>query len=618
MRFWHLSRCIQSASVLLAAVFALAVPLCAQLQVGDNLSMRLNGTLSTGYNGNYGNVTSSDHSIGVGFTGTLAGYYFNPNFLSFSATPYYNQARDSSGSLSISNSSGVTSQVQLFSGSQFPAQISYSKSYNSEGSFDVPGSANYTTHGNSDSLGLGWSERLVGLPSLSVSFQKTGSHNSIYGSDQSATSTGHSLNFNTNYHLAGFGLGASYYLGESSSEIPQLLVGGQQVTSTTAKDNGYTFAASHRLPWSGAIFANYSSSTVDLDYLGTHSNYTVGNFNSAVSFQPTQKLGMSMGMAYSSNLSGSLTQTLLADGAVVSESTQSPPTHAYTFSGGFGYSAATNLRVQGQIERRTQEYNGVSSGATDYSATASYWHYIFGGRINSAVTLQDASIDGSSQNSLGFNATGTFNRKFGKWGMDASINYAQNVETLLVNYTTSQYGYGGSLRRKWGIVNWSLSAGGGSTGLTGQSGTTSQSKSVSTGLGIGHWANMGASYSESSGNGVLTGGGITSSPVPSPTLPATSVLLYGGKSYSYSIGSTPIHRLTLSASYAHSESNTGNSLGGSTNTTKIFTTLSQYQFRKMYFSAGFSQLTQGFTAAGTVPQTISSFYIGISRWFNFF
>ena len=366
------------------------------------------------------------------------------------------------------------------------------------------------------------------------------------------------------------------------------------------------------------MFADYGSSTVDLSYLGMHSNYTVDNFNSAAALQPTQKLGMSMGMTYSSNLSGSLEQTVLADGGVVSQSAQSPASHAYAFTGGVGYAAATNLRVQGQVERRIQEYQGVSAGANDYTANVSYWHYVLGGRINSSLSLQDATIDGSSQNSLGFNTTTTFNRRFGKWGVDASVNYAQNVQTLLITYTTSQYGYGGSLRRKWGIVNWSLSSGISSTGLTGQSGTTSQSKSVSTGLGIGHWANLGASYSESSGNGILTGGGITSSPVPSPTLPAGSVLLYGGKSYSYSLGSTPIHRLTLSASYAHSESNTGNSLGGSTNTTTILTTLIQYQFRKMYLTGGFSQLTQGFTASGTVPQTISSFYLGISRWFNFF
>ena len=216
----------------------------------------------------YGNLTSSDHSIGVGGTGTVSGYYFNPNFLSFNATPYYDQARDNSTSRSISDSSGVTSQVQLFSGSHFPASISYSKSYNSEGSFNVPGSANFTTHGNSDSLGLGWSEHLEGLPSLSVAFQKTGSQNSIYGSDQSATSSGHSLNFNSSYHLAGFNLGAAYYLGGSSSQVPQLLAGGQQVTSTSATDNGYTFTASHRLPWNGSVFADYGSSTVDTELPG--------------------------------------------------------------------------------------------------------------------------------------------------------------------------------------------------------------------------------------------------------------------------------------------------------------------------------------------------------------
>ena len=375
MRFGKLSRLIQTDSVLLAGVLLLAFPLCAQLQVGNNLNLRLNGTLSAGYNADYGNLTSSDHSFGLGGTGAVSGYYFNPNFLSFNATPYYDQARDNSGSLSISDSSGVTSQAQLFGGSPFPASISYSKAYNSEGSFDVPGAANFTTHGNSDSLGLGWSEHLVGLPSFSVAFQKTGSQSSIYGSDVSATSTGHSLNFNTSYQLAGFGLGAAYYLGGSSSEVPQLLAGGQQLTSTSATDNGYTFTASHRLPWNGSGFADYGSSTVDLTYLGTHSNYTVDNFNSAASFQPTQKLGMSMGMTYSSNLSGSLVQTVIASGGLVSESIQSPASHAYSFTGGVGYAAATNLRVQGQAERRIEDYNGSNLGANDYTANVSYWRY---------------------------------------------------------------------------------------------------------------------------------------------------------------------------------------------------------------------------------------------------
>jgi hypothetical protein len=44
----------------------------------------------------------------------------------------------------------------------------------------------------------------------------------------------------------------------------------------------------------------------------------------------------------------------------------------------------------------------------------------------------------------------------------------------------------------------------------------------------------------------------------------------------------------------------------------------QYQFRKMYFTGGYAQLSQGFSVSGIAPSTVSSFYIGVSRWFNFF
>ena len=82
-----MSRCLQIA--FLAGALLFVVPLFAQLHAGG-FSLSASGTLATSYNGDYGNLTSSDHSIGVGGTGTVAGYYFNPNFLTFNATPYYN------------------------------------------------------------------------------------------------------------------------------------------------------------------------------------------------------------------------------------------------------------------------------------------------------------------------------------------------------------------------------------------------------------------------------------------------------------------------------------------------------------------------------------------------
>ena len=249
--------------------FSIALCRCLpSFRWATTLNLRLNGTLSAGYNGDYGNQTSSDHSIGLGGTGTASGYYYSPNFLAFSATPYYNQARDNSSYRSISDASGVDAQTTLFGGSNFPGSISYSKSYNSEGNYAVPGLANYTTNGSSDTFGISWSEHVPHLPTLSASFQTSGGHNSIYGTGLTADSSSHSFNLNSSYNWKGFGLGASYYTGASNSQFPEILAGEQQVSSTDSTDHGYTFTASHKLPWNGSAFCNYSNQSVNTSYRG--------------------------------------------------------------------------------------------------------------------------------------------------------------------------------------------------------------------------------------------------------------------------------------------------------------------------------------------------------------
>jgi hypothetical protein len=61
----------------------------------------------------------------VNGSATAAGYYYNPNFVSFNLSPYYGQSRANSDSQSISDSSGVNLSTGIFSGSHFPGQISY-------------------------------------------------------------------------------------------------------------------------------------------------------------------------------------------------------------------------------------------------------------------------------------------------------------------------------------------------------------------------------------------------------------------------------------------------------------------------------------------------------------
>lgn len=142
-----------------AGLLLLAWPAAAQLRLGE-ISTSLSGTVSTGYNADYGNLTGSDHGWTLGGVGNLSGSFYNPNFLSFSAGLYLNQSRSNSNFQSISDASGVDLSANIFSGSHFPGSISYSKAYNSEGNYAVPGLANFVTHGNSDTFGISWNENI--------------------------------------------------------------------------------------------------------------------------------------------------------------------------------------------------------------------------------------------------------------------------------------------------------------------------------------------------------------------------------------------------------------------------------------------------------------------------
>jgi hypothetical protein len=84
------------------------------------------------------------------------------------------------------------------------------------------------------------------------------------------------------------------------------------------------------------------------------------------------------------------------------------------------------------------------------------------------------------------------------------------------------------------------------------------------------------------------------------------------------VGTTPIRGLILSAIYAKALSGTNSSSTLSNNNNENMYFLMTYQLRKLNFQAGYSRLVQGFSVAGT-PQTVAgSFFVGISRWFNFF
>ena len=97
------------------------------------------------------------------------------------------------------------------------------------------------------------------------------------------------------------------------------------------------------------------------------------------------------------------------------------------------------------------------------------------------------------------------------------------------------------------------------------------------------------------------------------------MILYGGHSYSFGLGATPMRGLTISASYARALSNTAaDGLSSSNNNNEQLLARITYLVRKIYFQAGYLKLTQGFSEIAGPSAMTSSVYVGLSRWFSFF
>jgi hypothetical protein len=607
---------------LVAAALLLAWPIAAQVKLGE-LSTSMSGTVAPGYSATYGNQTESSHSWGVGGAGTFTGSYYSPNFLNFNVGYYLNQSRANSNFQSITNASGVDITTNVFGGSHYPGSITYSKAYNSEGSYAIPGVGNYVTRGNSDTFGISWSENLPDMPSLSAGFQMGGSKYTVYGSNDTGNNHFRSGNLHSSYNIAGYSLGAFYAIGDSNSLVPKVIVGEAQAETHTGNDN-LGFNASHRLPLQGSISGGYTRSQFNTDYLGASANGTIDVLNAVSVIHPFRRLSVTGTANYSDNLSGQFIQSIVGAGGA-SAQVGAPPSildtsqssNSLDLMGVASYSPTESSQVAVEVERRAQTYLGNSYGVNSYGASGSYTRRLFEGNLNSAASMTANSADNSGQDSLGFTVTEGYSTKVLGWHLNGNFNYAQNVQTLLVTYMNSFYNYSGSARHNWGQVNFSASAAASHTALTNQPGTSNASQSYSSSFGYGKWFTASGGYTKGNGQALITGSGLVPVPVP-PIVPSSLLSMYGGAGYSFGAATTPIKQLLIQASWSRSNSNTASDMLTSWNHNAQFDTLVQYQFRKLSFNSGFARLEQGFSGSATAPQVVSSFYMGASRWFKFF
>jgi hypothetical protein len=574
----------------------------------------LSGDVSVGYTADFGNEVSSDHSWTLGGDANLNGSFYKPSFLSYNASLYLNRSQANSGFQSISDASGVNLAASLFGGSKFPGSISYSKAYNSEGNFAVPGLSNYVTRGNSDALGINWSENLPDAPSFSAGFVMGSNQYSIYGTSEHGESKFHSLNFHSGYSYAGFGMGAYYTTGGGDSLVPQLTTG-EAAEQTHTGDSGYGFNVSHRLPWQGSLSSSLNRSEYSANYLGFRSSGAIDLFNTAAYMHPTAKLSLSANVDYSDNLSGQLYEAIVGAGGTIPGSNTNASSDSLDMMAAAGYTPGHNVQTSLYVERRSQSFEGQTYGDKTFGGSASYSHAFRNGFLSSSLNVNGNIADQTGQEIVGFATMENYSTRLLGWQVNGTFNYSQNAQTLLVTYMNSIYSFSGNARRRWGKVILNGGAAGSRTGLTAQSGTISDNQDYHAGFGYAGLLAASGSYFRSNGQALETGGGLVPIPVP---VPSNLISLYGGHGYSLSLSGSPFKRISIAAAYSNSDSNTSSNGATSANLSNQFNAYTQTQFRKLYFNSGYTRLYQSFSGSGAKPEIVSSFYVGISRWFNFF
>jgi hypothetical protein len=612
-----------SKNVAIAAVFmlALAARASAQASVGE-ARFNLNGAVSAGYNDDYSNFAGSDHSMVFGGNANFSGWYYDPGLVSFDVQPFYNQSRDNSTYQSITSSSGVTASAHFFGGTQYPGSISYATTFNGSGNYSIPGLANYTTHGNNDVLTATWGVHRDDIPSLNFSFSDANSDYSIYGANAAGTLHSDTFSVTSVYQVAGFHLNGGYQYTGLQTLTPEILTG-EPSQHTDTDSNSFSFGVSHSLPLKGSISAAATRLDLSTDLGETAPTYRyntgIDTLTGAINFAPGLHLNVGASTFYTDNLEGTLYNTLLATGVGLSPDEEQESSHDLSFTGYVNYEMpAQHLHLNGFVERQEQTFLGTSFASDSTNGTASYINTLLGGTFNGVLGVTWTSIDTTHQSLLGLNSSVNYQHQVHGWTATAGFGYSQGIQTVLIAYTTSGYNYSASLGRRIRRRSyWGVYAAGARSLLTGQPGSANSSQSYSTSLALSKYS-LSGSYSESTGNALLTSTGLVATPVPLPVITPADVVFFNGKSYSVGLGAHPVHGLTLTAIYAKALSATESNSTYSNNKNENLNFLMTYTVRKLSFLAGYSKLTQGFSISGTPPTMVGSFYVGVSRWFNFF
>lgn len=603
---------IQIAIGCLAGLWWVVQPASAQTELGG-LNMSLNGNLGLGYTGSMADPGQAGHSTNIAGNGYFHGYYYNPNFLSFNVQPTYGRSQDNAESQGIFDGGGVTATANLFTGSHFPGSFGFYDNKNSTGMFGIPGVAGLVTDNNSHGVNVGWSALLPGLPTLSLGFSDGSGSSSIVGADAESHSTHRIYSLRSTYTVAGFNFG-----GGIVHQNLDLNTNGLALTNfaESAKDDTttYSLSAAHKLPWHGYFSTYASRQDYNDSYTGGNNTGTTDNVNTTIGFY--FKVPVTVSLSYTDDLFGSEQQFLNNQGIPFLQTTLSPKSNQFDVNVTSQYNFH-HFGLTGYINHVQQSVAGTSYDLTQYGGTVNYdFSKFIRGLIVSAGVVNTATKDGNQRAALVGNAS--YIRSLRRLEFTGSFSYNQSTSTIGLIYTTSTLGYTGGLRyRLTEHMHWSAGFAGSHTGFAQQAGNGMHNETYDS---VFNWRRFTASgnFTKSNGTSVITANGLLPVPIPQPIIPVGGLSTFDATGKGGGIGFSPFRHLAINGSYTRVNSNVFSVTGNTLNVTDQMNSRVDYQFRKVYFYAGYIRLRQIVSAAGTPPTSLTTYYFGLSRWFNFF
>ncbi len=606
----------------LLAVLLFAMAAHAQVTIGDNLKMNLNGILGTGYAGEWDNQsgpTTSSHGIFLQGEGNLTGSYYNPQFLNFNVRPYYNRNQENSAYASVLNQSGIDAAVNLFGGSHFPGTIGYSWSRNDGSQYGLFQSPGLTANGTTQDFNVSWSALFPKWPTLTATYSANSNSETILGETGNTDSKVNILTLTSNYNFAGFQFLGGFTHQKFNVNYPAFLVGPDQQSDST--NTGYFLSVTHTLPMEGSLTAGYSRQNYDSETNGIANNGTADTAYVTAGINPAQNLSFGGGVRYYDNLIAALQGSVIPPGSVpITNFTAQSNGVVVNGYGSYNFGHGLVLVGYGNWYRQhfeDQEYTSAQFGGT---LTYSYARPLLGmlyfsfGLINTAGNSYQGAVA----------AVGNVGLKkiIAGWDINADFSYAQNVQNSLAWFTTSSYNYGASVRRRMGEeMYWTASARSVRTGITQFAGYNTHTETFITTL-VRRKLGVSGNYSQTNGASILTTSGeLVPNPLPPVAIPGE--VFYGGASYGGTVSYVPIKRMVMNVSWFRLNSNTASNLDpsqfiySSNSSDRIYGSMT-YRFRKLQLLATYWKTNQQISSSGLGWVNQNNYTFTISRWFNVF